>query len=119
MNDGELITLLLANYQEQYGIYRTLLSDLTAGLPANGRQPDMARVIAVLEARKLAFEKIKAIDERIQYNKVGWDRRKNDLHSIEAETLRTLLSNIRLILSQVMEANDRLESAVKQSMGKG
>lgn len=109
MNDNELVDLLLANYSEQYEIYKTLLADLNSGFPAGGGVPDMTVIIRVLEERKKAFERIKAIDDRIAGNKIGWDRRKHEIQTIPAETLKMLLKNIPHIISQVMEANRRLE----------
>ena len=118
MNDQELVDLLLTNYSEQYGIYKELLGSLNAGLPAPGAGPDMTRVIRVLEERKGAFERIKAIDDRIAGNKIGWDRRKNEIHTLSAETLKILLKNIKDILAEVLEAHRCLEEAVKNACGK-
>ncbi|MFH0918938.1 MAG: hypothetical protein V1913_01135 [Fibrobacterota bacterium] len=118
MNDHELVELLLSNYTAQYGLYRDLLADLNAGIPAPGRAPEMAGIIRVLEARKQAFDRIKAIDDRIAGNKIGWDRRKNEIHTVAAETLKTLLKKIKDILAEVLEASRRLEESVKNACGK-
>jgi hypothetical protein len=118
MNDNELVDLLLENYTEQYDIYKSLLADINSGFPPNGETVDMGKVIRVLEERKKAFERIQVIDDRIKGNKIGWDRRKNDVHTLPAETLKMLLKNIRHILSQVMEANRRLEEMMTAALKK-
>ncbi|OGS36633.1 MAG: hypothetical protein A2293_00650 [Elusimicrobia bacterium RIFOXYB2_FULL_49_7] len=118
MNDQELVELLLSNYSEQYRLYQALLQNLHAGLPRTGEAPDLPRILKVLQERNRTFDTIKALDERIQRNKIGWDRRKNELHSVSAETLKTLLRNIADILGKVMETNTRLEEALSQRTGK-
>ena len=118
MNDTELVDLLLENYTEQYNIYKSMLANINSGFPPEGKSVDLGRVITVLEDRKKSFERIKVIDDRIQGNKIGWDRRKNDVHTIPAETLKMLLKNIQHILSQVMEANRRLEEMVNLALKK-
>jgi len=116
VNDAELVELLLSNYREQYSVYQSLLTNLNAGLPTNGKPPEMSKIISVLEERKKAFDRIQVLDSRIQRNKIGWDRRKNDVNTIEAETLKTVLRNIRQILAQVMAANERLEAIVNSAV---
>ena len=118
MNDDQLVDLLLANYTEQYALYRSLLDNLHAGIPAQGSPPDMPRIIGVLEQRSRVFERIREIDERIRNNKIGWDRRKHEIRTATAETLKTLLTQIRDILGRVMEANARLESLIQQAAPK-
>jgi len=115
MNDDQLVDLLLSNYTEQYTLYRSLLDDLHAGVPAPGAAPDIPRIIGVLEQRNRVFERIREIDDRIRNNKIGWDRRKHEIRTAPAEKLKALLAQIRDILGRVMEANARLESLIHQA----
>jgi hypothetical protein len=114
MNDDGLVQLLLENYTAQYNIYKNLLGNINDGVPTGKETPDMQELIHVLNERKKAFDSIKAIDDRIMPHKIGWDRRKNEIHTVPAETLKTLLRNIKEILAKVMEANDRLEAFMQK-----
>jgi hypothetical protein len=118
MNDQELVELLLGNYTRQHALYKALLGNLNAGLPAAGAAPDVPRILKALSERNRAFDEIKRLDERIQANKIGWDRRKNELSFVRAETLKAVLRNIKDVLSQVMDANRRLEEVVARLAGK-
>lgn len=118
MNDQELVELLLDNYTRQYRVYKALVDNINAGLPAPGTAPDLSRITGILAERSRAFDEIKRLDDRIAPNKVGWDRRKNEVQTVQAETLRALLRNIKDILGKVMDANKRLEEVVSRLAGK-
>ncbi|OGJ90902.1 MAG: hypothetical protein A2268_09675 [Candidatus Raymondbacteria bacterium RifOxyA12_full_50_37] len=112
MNDGDLVGLLLANYSKQYEIYKELLKNLSSGLTENGGKAAIYPIIQILSARNRAFDLIKELDDQITPHKIGWDRRKNDLHTVEAETLKAMLAKIKTILSDILVANTKLENVL-------
>jgi len=118
MNDGDLIELLLENYTEQYNIYKFLLDNINAGIPTGDTPPDVSKIIKILEERRKSFDRIKEIDDGIKPYKIDWEKRKNEVDSVLAETLKTLLKNIKEILSKVMEANERLEEIMNKALRK-
>ena len=117
MTDDLLIDTLVDNYSSQYRIYNTLLDSLRLGVSKIG-SADLTGIIPLLEARNRDFDAIKAMDAKTEGAKVEWEKRGGSIHTIQAETLRTLLGNIRIILSDVLETNKQLESKLSVMVGK-
>ncbi len=117
MTDNDLLGLLISGYSRQYGIYLSLFDNLKAGL-ASIAGLDGNGVISLLEARNRDFDRIKEIDTEMAPAKAEWEERGGDIHSMDSETLRTILSNIRSILSKVIDTNRQLEEALSDMVKK-
>ena len=117
MTDDALVDSLVDNYSSQYRIYGTLLDSLRIGV-IKLNSSDLTGIIPLLEARNRDFDALKAMDAQISGAKMEWENRGGSIHTMHAETLRTLLGNIRIILSDVLETNRQLESKLTVMVGK-
>ncbi|MBL8028867.1 MAG: hypothetical protein JNL74_20750 [Fibrobacteres bacterium] len=117
MTDEMLIDTLVDNYSSQYRIYSALLDSIRAG-QMKLNSAEIAGVIPILEARNRDFDTIKNMTVQINDARLEWEKRGASIHTLNAETLRTLLGNIRAILSEVLEENKRLETSLSILIGK-
>ena len=89
MNDQELVNLLLDNYHRQLQCFKQILNDSECELKIistveksddiNKKAEVIKGHVELLKKRGSLLDQIKEIDVEIKGNKIGWDRRKNDV----------------------------------------
>ncbi|MFP4520825.1 MAG: hypothetical protein ACLFQK_01640 [Fibrobacterota bacterium] len=119
MNDKELVSLLLDNYSRQLDIFLKIKAEASAekseieGLNGSSDLNASAGVIKkhvdILKKRSLMLDESRKIDLEIKNNKIGWDRRKNEIDFPEAEKLKAVISEIKNILAFIISCDKNFQ----------
>ena len=119
MNDQELVNLLLDNYHRQLQCFKQILNDSECELKIistveksddiNKKAEVIKGHVELLKKRGSLLDQIKEIDVEIKGNKIGWDRRKNDVDFEEDQQLKTIVKDIKDMITKMLEYDKKFQ----------
>ncbi len=112
------ISLLLQNYRQQRILYQQLAQFIHKGLE-NIPLAAYPEIISFLNRKKEFTEKISAMDREIVQSKTEWEKIKHNNNTLEAETLKSLLSGISGLLAGIVDDEKKLERLLCRKISAG